>query len=165
MDQNKNSVSPGLRATSETSAPVSFNSSLNDLEAITLHRNITRVCMRSQNASHTFAVNPLFENMQSSDYSSQDIDPQLPQINTYQDLEFNSLIETQILSVNNNDDLLRLNIPNRPETVEINFETLSRLRNSKINSIKSFNKLMRNKSDLNSFGGSLRVKSNNSIIW
>lgn len=116
--------------------------------------------MRSKNASHIFAVNPLYENMQSSDFSSQDVDAQISQCNA--DIEFNSITEPQTPT---DDTFLRLNIPNRPEIVETNYETLSRLRSSNIRNIKCFNKLLKNRSDMNVFGGSLRVRSNNSIIW
>ncbi|CAH2256773.1 jg10984 [Pararge aegeria aegeria] len=105
----------------EFASPVSACSSLSDLEAAALHTSLPRAVLSPRHASPNFAINPIFENPDSNalDYGNdgRKTTPNITHTNGDNDFEENEVI-------------LRLKIPQKPEVTEDLFETYTDVRRS-----------------------------------
>lgn len=153
------------RSTSEAATPVSFNNLLNDLEGSALHENIRRVCMRSKNASHGFAVNPLFENTEINE-SPLSIHTRRSQKERDNETLTDNQSYLNIASNNtdNDSDSLKLNIPKEPQVLETNFHTLSSLRSLENRSLRKHKSSQSQRAKIETiFGGSLRLRNSSNF--
>lgn len=152
----------------EFASPVSASSSLSDLEASSLHQNITRAVLSPRNASPNFAINPIFENADKQSDNADDI------ATSRRNVSKNSNVRHQSKSVCNggdgyveNEDIVRLKIPKTPEITEDLFESYTDVRRS--NTLRSEDLCIRAKRrpGLNfAFGGSLRLnKGLHKDLW
>lgn len=152
----------------EFTSPVSASSSLSDLEASALHQNIVRAVLSPRNASPNFAINPIFEN------PDRQFDNADENHATNASVGRNTNVRQQYRTVCNggdgfveNEDIVRLKIPETPEITEDLFETYTNVRRS--NTLRSEDLCVRAKRrpQLNfTFGGSLRLsKGFRTDIW
>lgn len=152
----------------EFTSPVSASSSLSDLEASALHQNIVRAVLSPRNASPNFAINPIFEN---PDRQNDNADENHA---TDESVSRNANVRQQSRTVCDggdgyveNEDIVRLKIPKKPEITEDLFESYSNVRRS--NTLRSEDLYVRSKRrpGLNyTFGGSLRLsKGFHSDLW
>lgn len=142
----------------EFTSPVSASSSLSDLEACALHQNIVRAVLSPRNASPNFAINPIFEN---PDRQNDTTD----KYHTECYVERKNNVRQQSRTVCNegdgyveNEDIVRLKIPQKPEITEDLFESYTNVRRN--NTLRSEDLCVRSKrrAGLNyTFGGSLRL--------
>ncbi|GBP42804.1 hypothetical protein EVAR_83321_1 [Eumeta japonica] len=145
-------------------SPVSASSSLSDLEAASLHQNIVRAVLSPRNASPNFAINPIYENTDKTHNEScpSDRPTCYPNTNHVRQKTFkrgDGHVE--------NEDIIRLKIPNRPEIVEESFETYNTVRRSNTLRSDDFYVRPKRRTNLNyNFGGSLRLNKNiNDDLW
>lgn len=113
-----------------SASPVSACSSLSDLEAAALHQNLVRAVLSPRNASPNFAINPIFEN------------PDRQYDNAVENHATDALNRNTNVRERSNDvcyggdgfveneDIVRLKIPNEPEITEDLFESYSNVRRS-----------------------------------
>lgn len=145
----------------EFTSPVSASSSLSDLEACALHQNIVRAVLSPRNASPNFAINPIFEHPDRQNDTTDEYEYHAKE--RYVDRKPN--VRKQSRNVCNggdgyveNEDIVRLKIPNKPEITEDLFETYTNVRRN--NTLRSEDLYARAKRrpGLNfTFGGSLRL--------
>ncbi|XP_047984719.1 uncharacterized protein LOC125225178 isoform X3 [Leguminivora glycinivorella] len=161
------SLSPINKSTSldnvnELTSPVSASSSLSDLEACALHQNIVRAVLSPRNASPNFAINPIFETDRQNDNADE---------NHADERNGRDHVREPSRVCNGdgyeNEDIVRLKIPAKPEITEDLFETYTNVRRS--NTLRSEDLCVRSKrrSGLNyTFGGSLRLsKGFQNDLW
>lgn len=149
----------------ELATPVSASSSLSDLEASALHQNIVRAVLSPRNASPNFAINPIFEN---PDKYDNDENHTTDNVSRNANVRLHNTIEYDEGDGNvENEDIVRLRIPKKPEITEDLFETYSNVRRS--NTLRSEDLCVRAKRRpvLNyTFGGSLRLsKGFRNDLW
>lgn len=139
----------------EFASTVSASSSLSDLEASSLHQNIVRVVLSPRNASPNFAINPIFENNDKPNSTSDDCAETL-NANVRND---DRTVCEDIGFVD--DNVERLNIPKRPEITEDLFESYKNVRRSNTLRSDDFYVHCKRRPGLNyTFGGSLRLSKN-----
>ncbi|KAJ2940722.1 hypothetical protein O0L34_g14833 [Tuta absoluta] len=143
----------------EFTSPVSASSSLSDLEACALHQNIHRAVFSPRHASPNFAINPIFENPDKKIDTADENHATDTEVGTTDDnvREQSSPVCGGDGYVEN-EDIVRLKIPNKPEITEDLFETYTNVRRS--NTLRSEDLYLRSKRrpGLNfTFGGSLRL--------
>ncbi|XP_073958085.1 uncharacterized protein isoform X5 [Choristoneura fumiferana] len=147
----------------ELTTPVSASSSLSDLEACALHQNIVRAVLSPRNASPNFAINPIFENPDRPNDSADE--------NHAHDTDGPYHVREPSRVCNGegyeNEDIVRLKIPIKPEVTEDLFESYTNVRRS--NTLRSEDLCVRSKRrpGLNyTFGGSLRLsKAFHTDLW
>lgn len=152
----------------EFTTPVSASSSLSDLEASALHQNIVRAVLSPRNASPNFAINPIFEN---PDKQNDNTDEN--HATDKRNVSRNANVRPQTIEYDEgdgyveNEDIVRLRIPKKPEITEDLFEPYSNVRRS--NTLRSEDLCVRSKRrpGLNyTFGGSLRLnKGFRTDLW
>ncbi|KAL4713883.1 hypothetical protein ACJJTC_015537 [Scirpophaga incertulas] len=142
----------------EFAAPVSASSSLSDLEACALHQNIVRAVLSPRNASPNFAINPIFEHPDKQNDSADEIRP----TDKHNVGKNNNVRKSNVSDEGDgfveNEDIIRLCIPKKPEITEELFESYSNVRRN--NTLRSEDISVRSKRRpaLNyTFGGSLRL--------
>lgn len=147
----------------ELTTPVSASSSLSDLEACALHQNIVRAVLSPRNASPNFAINPIFENPDRQNDSA-DENHALDNNGPYHVRESSRVCNGEGYE---NEDIVRLKIPSKPEVTEDLFESYTNVRRS--NTLRSEDLCVRSKRrpGLNyTFGGSLRLsKAFQTDLW
>lgn len=151
----------------EFTSPVSASSSLSDLEASALHQNIVRAVLSPRNASPNFAINPIFENPDNRNDNAdenhatdENVSRKKANVRKLKTMcEGDGYVE--------NEDIVRLKIPNKPEITEDLFESYTKVRRS--STLRSEDLCLRSKrrSGLNyTFGGSLRLsKGFQTDLW
>ncbi|CAG9796873.1 unnamed protein product [Diatraea saccharalis] len=150
----------------EFATPVSASSSLSDLEASALHQNIVRAVLSPRNASPNFAINPIFENPDNNDNTDEIYD--IHNVSQKANVRLQSKhVYSEGEGYVENEDIVRLKIPIKPEITEDLFETYSNVRRN--NTLKSEDLCVRSKRrpGLNyTFGGSLRLnKGFHTDLW
>lgn len=137
----------------EFASTVSASSSLSDLEATALHHNITRAVLSPRNASPNFAINPIFEN---PDKVEEICEAKVRDTDVF---EGEGFVE--------NEDIVRLKIPNTPEITEDSFESYTNVRRSNTLRSDDFYVRAKRRPGLNyTFGGSLRLsKGFHTDLW
>lgn len=149
-------------------SPVSASSSLSDLEACALHQNIVRAVLSPRNASPNFAINPIFEN---PDRQNDNADENHATDENVSRIDANVRQQSRTVCGGDghveNEDIVRLKIPNKPEITEDLFESYTNVRRS--NTLRSDDLSLRPKRrpGLNyTFGGSLRLsKGFRNDLW
>lgn len=141
----------------EFASPVSASSSLSDLEASALHQSLSRAVLSPRHASSNFAINPIFENPDSNtDFKKDAPKPTPSERHTNGDD-----------GIEENEDILRLQIPLKPEITEDLFETYTDVRRSATLRSDDFYVRPKRRAGLNfTFGGSVRLsKSFYRDLW
>lgn len=141
----------------ELASPVSASSSLSDLEACALHQNIVRAVLSPRNASPNFAINPIFEHSDRQNDTNE-----YPAKERYTDRKPNV---RQIRDACNggdgfveNEDIVRLKIPIKPEITEELFEPYTNVtRNNTLRGEDAYARAKRRPGLNFTFGGSLRL--------
>lgn len=142
----------------EFASPVSASSSLSDLEASALHQNIVRAVLSPRNASPNFAINPIFEHPDRQNGTSNEYHAKERYVDRKPNVRQQSSNVCKGDGYVENEDIVRLKIPNKPEITEELFETYTNVRRNNTLRNEDLCARAKRRPGLNfTFGGSLRL--------